>query len=237
MTLALVVGAVAALVAGLTGWRLSRDRTRRRADDRLAGLLETVGDSIEMVDERPVADQVVRRVAELVGADIASMWIASGTELRLLGSSGYEPGASGQTLTLGEGVPGRVWAIGEAMVIADVAGHPSYRPSAPSVRSAIHLPGHVEHQVSLVLSLESRTAGAFTHADLAVLQPIADLLAALQHSRRLISDAERLEDQLLTLVGHEMRTPLTTIIGAFSTLRMHREVLSPDMVISLEESG
>jgi K+-sensing histidine kinase KdpD len=38
-------------------------------------------------------------------------------------------------------------------------------------------------------------------------------LATELRSRELLREAERCEDRLLTLVGHEMRTPLTSVTG------------------------
>ena len=39
----------------------------------------------------------------------------------------------------------------------------------------------------------------------------------------MLREAEQLEERLLTLVGHEMRTPLTTIFGTLTTLRHYAE--------------
>jgi signal transduction histidine kinase len=88
------------------------------------------------------------------------------------------------------------------------------------------------------LVLENRReAGGFVRADLTFLQALADLIAFSIESARLreelqvtraLEEANRLKAELISMLAHEMRTPLTSVKGYSTALLMEEAAFSPE---------
>jgi two-component system sensor histidine kinase KdpD len=232
----MVSTAVCALAAWYAGHALAARRARRVAS-RLATVVTALTECLAVGDDAELATVCATRLAAAVGADAVTIRVVRGHGLELLGGFGDAAWADQPRLALGNGAPGWVWATGEPSVVDDLLKHPSARPQQMTMRSGLYLPGHVDGQVVVVLAVESRRAAAFGRADLHLLAPVATLLATALSSRQLLRDAERFEDRLLTLVGHEMRTPLTAVIGTFTTLINKGDRLNDELRRRLETLG
>lgn len=232
----LTTAAASALVAWYVG-RAVAARRGRSAAGRLASVVVALGDCLAIQDDAELAAACSSRLAAAVGADAVTIRVVRGLGLELLGGYGDAGWGHEQRLALGTGAPGWVWATGEPSVVDDLLKHPTASRQQMTMRSGLYLPGHVEGDVVVVLTVESRRAAAFGNADLELLRPVATLLATALSSRQLLRDAERFEDRLLTLVGHEMRTPLTAVIGTFTTLINKGDRLSDELRRSLETLG
>jgi signal transduction histidine kinase len=192
---------------------------RRNDDARVRLIVEIVADAMTVVGDRSASDAVVRRLAEALDADATAVGTVDGGRLHLFGMHGYDGGVRNHSLEKGEGLSGRAWATGEPLVVADVRTEPGYIDLNDGIRSGVYVPGKARGRVAVVVCAESVRRGAYTEKDLLLIRPLADLLASMLESRRMLREAEQLEERLLTLVGHEMRTPLTTIFGTLTTLR------------------
>jgi signal transduction histidine kinase len=212
----LVLAAVA-LVAFQRGYLAAR----RDDDARVRLLVEIVADAMAVAGDRPASDAVVRRLAQVLDADATAIGYVDAGRLHLFGMYGYTGGVRNHSLGKGEGLSGQAWARGEPIVVADVRTEPGYVSANSAIRSGVYVPGKARGRVALVVAAESTRVGAYGTKDVLLLAPVADLLASMLESRRMLREAEQLEERLLTLVGHEMRTPLTTIFGTLTTLRTH----------------
>jgi K+-sensing histidine kinase KdpD len=239
----LALAAVVALATGLVlGVVLGRGHERRperkrHGNETVQLLIDVVADAMPVVGDRMASDAVVRRLAEALHADCAAVGVVDGDVLRLFGMFGFRVGIRDHALRKGEGLSGTVWATGKSQLVGDVRRTSSYVAGADSVLSGIYVPGHAGGRVTLVIAVESRQAGFFSSAELRLLEPVADLFANLLESRKLFRQAQQLEEQLLTQVGHEMRTPLTTILGSLTTLRQHIERLDATTRVDLLDGG
>jgi two-component system, OmpR family, sensor histidine kinase KdpD len=232
----LLAAALSTLAAWYAGRAVATRRLRGEAK-RLSDVAETTGACLAISDEGELAAALCGRLAAVLGADAVTIRVVQGHGLSLIGCHGEACWVQDAPLALGEGAPGWVWASGEHSLVPDLLKHPGSRPQMMSMRSGAYLAGHVDDQVVVVLGLESRRPAAFGQRDLELLAPVATLLATALHSRRLLRDAERFEDRLLTLVGHEMRTPLTAVIATFTTLINKGDRLSDDVRRNLEVLG
>lgn len=238
MDAALVVALPLLLVAvALLAFQRGYLAARRRADHRVRLLVDIVTDAMAVVGDRSASDAVVRRLAEVLDADATAVGYVESGRLALFGMHGYDPGFRNHSLAKGEGMSGRAWADGRPLVVTDVKDEPGYLPGGVAVRSGVYVPGRARGRVTLVLSAESRRPGAYTAKDVGLIAPLADLLASMLESRRMLREAEQLEERLLTLVGHEMRTPLTTIFGSMTTLRHYAERVDPVARAELLDAG
>lgn len=196
---------------------------RRNDDARVRLLIDIVTDAMSVVGDRSASDAVVRRLAQVLEADATAVGFVDAGRLHLFGMHGYDEGIRSHSLAKGEGLSGRAWELGQPLVVADVRAEPGYLPGSGGIRSGVYVPGKARGRVTLVLAAESKRVGAYSDKDLLLIGPLADLLAAMLESRRMLREAEQLEERLLTLVGHEMRTPLTTIFGSLTTLRHYAD--------------
>jgi two-component system sensor histidine kinase KdpD len=232
----LLLAGAAALAACYAGRALLAAASRRR-ERRFLELAAVVADCLAIRDDAALAAALTARIAPVIGADAVTLRLVRGHGLDVLGSYGDGSLADRDRLTLGTGAPGWVWATGEPSVVDDLLTHPASRPHEAPVRSGIYLPGHVDGQVVVVLAAESRRRSAFGPDHVRLLSPVVTLVATALRCRDLLREAERFEDRLLTLVGHEMRTPLTSVIGTFTTLISKSDRIDDTLRRSLEMLG
>lgn len=139
----------------------------------------------------------------------------------------------GLSTRLSEGISGTVAATGQAMLIPDVSREPTYIEVDPSVRSELCVPLRSLGTVIGVLDVESHDPAAFDEGDLAALTSIADHLAAALHNARLfrqvsdknreLRESEKNKTEFLSIVAHDLRTPLTSIRSAAELVLMYRD--------------
>jgi K+-sensing histidine kinase KdpD len=159
---------------------------------------------------------------------------ASGYDFQLLSRVALEPG---------EGIPGRVFARGRAMLfsspseidqaMADVSERNLFalqraRALCPPPQSAVYVPMTVPGRVLGALAVECQQEEmAFSESTVPLLQTVANVLALAVENARLtreteqlphLREADRLKSELISTVTHELRTPLTAIKGYATTL-------------------
>lgn len=132
--------------------------------------------------------------------------------------------AKGQWLSVGEpSLVGQVAEKGEPRVLSrtDIQGGPgSHLPSTPSETA---FPLRIGGRTIGVLDIHSSHADAFDDDDIKVLQGVADQIAiAIENARayelereaaRQLREAEEMRRRFLAHMSHELREPLTNIIG------------------------
>jgi signal transduction histidine kinase len=175
-------------------------------------------------------------------------------QLTVKGAQGYDFATLSQIrLAPGEAMSGRALQTGRAELYPDPQAIAAVRSnltpanrdlfaeataglSAP--QSVVCMP-LVSGQTSVgALVLENRRGvGGFVHADLPSLQALADLIAFSVESARLreelqvtraLEEANRLKAELISMLAHEMRTPLTSIKGYSTALLMEEATFSPE---------
>ena len=180
-------------------------------------------------------ETVVDGTRDALHADVTSLYLLDrdGLNLRLAGTNGLDRHQIGRAIVpFGEGITGRVAAMRQAMVIADVADDPGScgsgaSTSAGSSHSMLSVPLTWRDQVVGVLNVQTETHRNFTDGDVAQLSAIADLLAGIVEKGRLQAEAEaqveqlvaldRARSELIALVTHELRTPLA-VVRAYTDL-------------------
>ena len=133
-----------------------------------------------------------------------------------------------KTRTTDEGASGR--AVREDRLVL-LEGYPS-TPGAVSSDGdtlwvAMSAPVHEEGIVAGALSVASSERRTFTPHEQDMLVALADNASLAIGDVRAIEakqEAERSRDMFLTMVSHELKTPLTVILGNVRTLAEHREL-------------
>ena len=142
---------------------------------------------------------------------------------------------SGFEVQRGQGMGGLTWATGTPMRTDDLPSDPRFRESlympivaADRIRSCLTVPITTDRAVVGVIYANQFTVRPFSDADEAALVTLADhaavavekaqLLAREHAARAEAESASRGKDELLAMLGHELRNPLAAIANAVHVL-------------------
>lgn len=258
---AVLLDAVAAAVRTLRKARAAA-RIRRQADRRLADLVllrEIGAAAIREADLQPLFERIVEAIRDALEVDIVSlMLLGEDGRLQIRASQGLPGAVAGTTrVAPGSGVAGYVLATGEAVLVDDIVRDGRFPPSGGGRRyrsgSLLSVPIVGRERVTGVLNVNNKHSGApFTAADQQLLSAIAhqaalaienfDLVANLRHQAEALQVANRnLQSQdeargrLICNLSHELKTPLTSVLGYTDLMLNFRDQLGEGEVRSYLE--
>ena len=111
-----------------------------------------------------------------------------------------------ESVTLGEGITGRVAQTGRPLYAADVSQHPHYIAVNPQVKSELCVPLLINADVIGVVDVESCQPDSFSDEDQQVLVTLAAQLATAIDRLRRTAEARKRTQQLQTMyqLGHQV---------------------------------
>jgi signal transduction histidine kinase/PAS domain-containing protein len=227
---------------------IAQEVTALRRAERFRTCHVTVGRVLQSAGSaEEAAPGVLAAVGLSLGWPAAELWLVDedGGDLRHAGgwcAPGSHLGAIlGNTPVRGTGITGRVWASGRPLLVPDIADTGTLRSQLDRSRAAACL----RHGIRTVLSVPVRDgdtvlgvltcyAGAPEQRD-DLLTVLLDGVAAqigvhvaLRRAEQLARQLTRAKDDFIALVGHEMRTPLTSIVASASMLGEDAAALDQD---------
>ncbi|MFY9611783.1 MAG: PAS domain S-box protein, partial [Blastocatellia bacterium] len=213
---------------------LSEQAARSEAEEaaEIVRRLQTVTDSVlSHLGLNDLLSEMLYRIRDLLNADAAAILMVTEDGQYLAGRAavGLEEEARVR-VPMGRGVAGRIASSGAPLIIEDLSSVEVFSSILREVaRSLIGVPLRVENRVIGVIHVDTLEARHFTADDLKLLQLVADRVAvAIEHAR--LYDAEqrarmeaeaanRMKDEFLATVSHELRSPLNSILGWVSLMR------------------
>lgn len=221
--------------SGPTGRPRPRGDQAAGQQDRAALLLALATEVTASLDLQEVLDaslHALRRLFDFGGGAI--QLVEEGHLVAAATDPPMAPEARTVRIPVGAGVSGRIASTGEPIYIPDITVdervHPDGRARGVSsgVRSYFGVPLILGGAPIGVIQLDDSRVDAFGQdvRDL-VLAFVPTIAAAVQNARlfdqeraalRNLEEAQRLKDQFLAVVTHELRTPMTTILGFADTL-------------------
>jgi PAS domain S-box-containing protein len=213
-----------------------REQLRRNADE-LARVARRLTESLD-----------IKEVAERIADSILTLFQAQSSVVRLLQPDGalacvaiagkwLENFKPGYLLPPGIGLVGRAVAERRALWTADVLNEPSVVLTAEFRRglagaghhAVLAVPLQVKGEIIGAISTAHSQIRTFSQAEIDLLQAFADqaslamrnvqLFAREQAARAEAESANRVKDEFLALLAHELRNPLAPIVTAAALLR------------------
>lgn len=241
------------MLRALSDERALRARVERESEERAAlvsllterqRLLERLGRIQRSISHRAplqeVLDAITQGGHELLGDEVCALRLVDQertNEFWLASHYGLTDEEIDQATRgpVGQGAGGRAILEDRLVIIDDYAAEPNAVPifQANRMTTAMAAPVHENGRVVGSLVVASYTPGR--HYSLLEQEALASLA---QHASLALTDAktvdamreaQRAKDMFLAMVSHELKTPLTVIMGTLRTLESHAGTLDPDL--------
>lgn len=192
-------------------------------------------------------DEAAQRVATILHEDIGHEFAAvvvidedRPDTFRLVASAGYSPDAPQRyaRFPVTDGIVGRCVRTGEAQLLSDVSVDPDYLQVDPRTRSEMTVPLSARGEVFGAIDVASSRPRDFDEEALRFLEAVgAQLALAFDNARisamerRTIEELEEvaaMKDDFIAIANHELRTPVTTIVGFAQSLQRQRHLLTDE---------
>lgn len=233
------LGLVLRMLRTLDGERATLEHLRERQLmlERLVQVQRSISHRAPLQE---VLDAITEGAKDLMGDEIAALRLVDPEDPRFLlmaSASGVDPDMFEKLrrIPVDQGAGGRAFQERRLWLIESYADAPEAIPefSKDSLQSAMAVPVSVEGAVvgSLVTGTY-RADRAYSETEQEMLQALADNASiALTDAKTVESmrEAQRTKDMFLAMVSHELKTPLTVIMGSLHTLRNRLSQLPEDL--------
>lgn len=195
-----------------------------------------------------VLDAITAGASDLLGVEVAGLRVIdpSDPSFCLIVSASGVPGNLLESISrtpIGEGAGGRAIAEGGMVIVDEYEKEPGMVPgfAAQHLQTAMAAPVYENGVVAGSLVVASFKSGRrFSESEQDALLALAEHASlALTDAKTVdaMREAQRSKDMFLAMVSHELKTPLTVIMGALRTLQVHGADLPEELANEMLEAG
>jgi two-component system sensor kinase len=212
---------------------IARDVTERKRSERY---LQTQHEVTRALAESGTVEQALRRVLETLGQhlgwQVGSFWeVEERSEVIRCSEVWHAPDldisefselSRQLTVERGSGAVGQVWKTGRPLLIESLLEDPSFARARAcrriGLQGGIFLPIATDNRVVGVLEFFTREVKRPDKALTETMAGLGSQVGQFIERRRAEDEADRIKDEFFSLVSHEFRTPLTSIVGYIELL-------------------
>jgi len=241
----------------LAGERALRERSERQSAERAAlvtllterqKLLERLGRIQRSISHRAplqeVLDAITHGAHELLGDQVCGLRLIdpdNPAEYVLASCCGVsdEDWSAAERGPVGQGAGGRAIVENRLVIVEDYATEPNTVPVfkdrqlTTAMATPVHENGRVVGSLVVASYVPGRHYGVLEQEALTSLAQHASLALTDAKTVEAMREAQRAKDMFLAMVSHELKTPLTVIMGTLRTLQHHGPGLPPEVAVEM----
>jgi signal transduction histidine kinase len=209
----------------------------RRARTRIENVQAVTDAALAHLEVDQLFQVLLPRIREILGADTCAVLLLdeSTSELVARAALGIEEEVeAGVRVPLGRGFAGRIAAQRRPIILDDLDHADVFNPilREKGIKSMLGVPLLIHGGAIGVLHVGTLHHHTFTHDDVDLLQLVAERVALAVERAQLheeIVQLDQLKLNFVAIASHELRTPATSVYGAFATLVERGDELSEDV--------
>lgn len=213
-------------------WNVEHQKLERKLNE--SKMLYKIATIItSSLDIEEVSEKILKSLGKYFGISHAGILIVDEEDertLNILADLEIDKKHRGRKIHIGPGsVTGMVAMTGEPRIIDDIDEEDDYLNIINETRSEIAVPLKIKGETIGVLNVESPELNAFGEDELELLTTLSSIISIALNNAKLfkmrssdLKEMERLsriKSDFISTISHEMRTPLTTIIGYLDILK------------------
>jgi signal transduction histidine kinase len=217
----------------------------RRARTRIENVQAVTDAALAHLEVDQLLEVLLPRIREILAADTCAVLLLDEPAGELVARSALgieEEVEQGVRVPLGRGFAGRIALQRRPIIIDDLDHADVFNPilRQKGLKSMLGVPLLVHGGAIGVLHVGTLRRHTFTHEDVELLQLVAERVALAVERAQLheeIVQLDQLKLNFVAIASHELRTPATSVYGAFATLVERGDELADDVREQLLQVG